>query len=113
MRQNKYPEAEESFRKAIELKPAYGLSHYELGILLVHSERWKEAAEELSQAVARDPSLGPAYYQLGRVYSRLGEADKSKLMFAEFKKLSQQQEIDDARAADQARDEDTRKETEF
>jgi tetratricopeptide (TPR) repeat protein len=113
MRQNKYPEAEESFRKAIELKPAYGLSHYELGMLLVHSERWKEAADELSQAVSRDPSLGPAYYQLARVYSRLGEAEKSKLMFAEFKKLSQQQESDDARAADQARDEDTRKETEF
>ncbi len=113
MRQNKYPEAEESFRKAIELKPAYGLSHYELGMLLVHSERWKEAAEQLSQAVSRDPTLGPAYYQLARVYSRLGEAEKSKLMFAEFKKLSQQQEIDDARAADQARDEDTRKETEF
>ena len=113
MRQNKYPEAEESFRKAIELKPAYGLSHYELGMLLVHSERWKEAADELSQAVSRDPSLGPAYYQLARVYSRLGEAEKSKLMFAEFKKLSQQQETDDARATDQARDEDTRKETEF
>ncbi len=113
MRQNEYPEAEESFRKAIELKPAYGLSHYELGVLLTHSERWKEAAEELSEAVTRDPTLGPAYYQLGRVYSRLGEAEKAKLMFAEFKKLSQQQENDDARAADQARDEDTRKETEF
>ncbi|MGC2185080.1 MAG: tetratricopeptide repeat protein [Terriglobales bacterium] len=113
MRQNEYPEAEESFRKAIELKPAYGLSHYELGVLLTHSERWKEAAEELSEAVTRDPTLAPAYYQLGRVYSRLGEAEKSKLMFAEFKKLSQQQENDDARAADQARDEDTRKETEF
>jgi tetratricopeptide (TPR) repeat protein len=113
MRQNQYTEAEESYRKAIELKPAYGLSHYELGVLLVHSERWKEAAEELNQAVTRDPTLGPAYYQLGRVLSRLGEAEKSQLMFAEFKKLSHQQENDDARAADQARDEDTRKETEF
>ena len=113
MRQNKYAEAEASYRKAIELKPAYGLSHFELGMLLVHSERWKEAAEELSQAVTHDPTLGPAYYQLGRVYSRLGEAEKSQLMFAEFKKLSQQQESDDSRAAEQARDDDTRKETEF
>ncbi len=113
MRQNKNAEAEASYRKAIELKPAYGLSHFELGMLLVHSERWKEAAEEFSQAVTHDPTLGPAYYQLGRVYSRLGEAEKSQLMFAEFKKLSQQQESDDSRAADQARDEDTRRETEF
>ena len=67
--------------------PACGLSHYELGMLLVHSEKWTEAAEELRQAVTHDPTLGPAFYQLGRVYARLGETEKSQLMLAEFKKL--------------------------
>jgi tetratricopeptide (TPR) repeat protein len=112
MRQNEYAMAEESFRKSIQLTPGYALSHYELGTLLVHSEKWKEAAEELSQAVTLDPTLGAAYYQLARVYVRLGESEKSKQMFAEFNKLNQQEASNDSRAADQARDDDMRKETE-
>lgn len=112
MRQNEYAEAEAAFRKAIELNPKYGLSHYQLGTLLVHSAKWKEAAEELVQAVTQDPTLTSAYYQLARVYARLGETEKSERTMAEFKKLHQQETNDDS-LADQARDEDTRKETQF
>jgi tetratricopeptide (TPR) repeat protein len=112
MRQNEYAQAEEAFRKAIDLNPRYALSHYELGTLLVHSEKWKEAAEELNQAVTLDPTLGAAYYQLARVYARLGESEKSKQMFAQFNKLNQQEASNDSHAADKARDDDMRKETE-
>jgi tetratricopeptide (TPR) repeat protein len=110
-RENEYGEAEASLRRAIQLKPGYALPHYELAKLLVHSMQWRTAAQELEQAVTEDPNLSAAYYQLARVYAKLGEAGKSERMLAEFRKIHQQE--NDAQAADQAVDEDTRKETEF
>ncbi len=70
--------AEESFRKAIALAPNYALTHYELGKLLVQSNRLQAAAEELSQAVQYEPNLSAAYYQLSRVYARLGRSQQIK-----------------------------------
>ncbi len=99
--------AEESFRKAIKLTPTYALSHYELGKLLVQSNRLSAAAEELSQAVHYNPNLSAAYYQLSRVYARLGEAEKSKGVLAEFERLHRREMSDS-----QALDDDTRKATE-
>jgi tetratricopeptide (TPR) repeat protein len=109
-RRNENTQALESFRKAIQLKPEYGLSHYELGKLLVASSQWQPAAQELEQAVRYDPGLSAAYYQLVRVYAKLGEAEKSKEMLAEFQKLHKQEE-NDIDPADQAQDNDARKET--
>ncbi len=110
-RENEYAEAEASLRRAIQLKPGYALPHYELAKLLVHSMQWKTAAQELEQAITQDPNLSAAYYQLARVYAKLGETGKSERMLAEFRKIHQQE--NDTQAADQAVDEDTRKETEF
>lgn len=108
-RRNANTEAEDSFRKAIQLKPEYGLSHYELGKLLVASQQWQPAAQELEQAVKYDPGLSAAYYQLVRVYTKLGEVEKSKQMLAEFEKLHRKEE-NDIDPADQAQDNDARKE---
>jgi uncharacterized protein HemY len=83
------------------------LSHYELGKLLVQSNRLPEAAEELRQAIQYEPDLSAAYYQLSRVYARLGEAEKSKSVMAEFERLHQREMSDS-----QALDDDTRKATE-
>jgi tetratricopeptide (TPR) repeat protein len=106
-RRNQNVEAEASFRKAIELAPNYALSHYEMGKLLVQSNRLAAAAEELSQAVKYEPNLSAAYYQLSRVYARLGDAEKSKSILAEFEKLHQREMSDS-----QALEDDTRKATE-
>ena len=110
MRRKENTQAVESFRKAIELKPEYGLSHYELGKLLVASSQWQPAAQELEQAVKYDPGLSAAYYQLVRVYAKLGDSEKSQQMLAEFQKLHKQEE-NDIDPADQAQDNDARKET--
>jgi tetratricopeptide (TPR) repeat protein len=110
-RENEYAKAEASLRRAIQLKPEYALPHYELGKLLVHSRQWSAAAQELDQAVTHDPNLSAAYYQLARVYAKLGETQKSERLLADFRRLYQQ--ANDSQAADQAVDEDTKKETEF
>jgi tetratricopeptide (TPR) repeat protein len=106
-RQNQNAQAEASLRKAVELAPNYALPHYELGKLLVQLNRLPAAAEELSQAVHYEPSLSAAYYQLSRVYARLGDAEKSKSILAEFEKLHQREMSDS-----QALEDDTRKATE-
>jgi Flp pilus assembly protein TadD len=109
-RRNENASAEQSFRKAIQLKPEYGLSHYELGKLLVASKQLRPAAQELEEAVKYDPGLSAAYYQLVRLYAKLGDVEKSKQMMAEFEKVHQQEE-NEANLAEQARDNDARKET--
>ena len=106
-RQNQNVQAEASLRKAIELAPKYALPHYELGKLLVQLNRLPAAAEELSQAVKYEPNLSAAYYQLSRVYARLGDAEKSKTVMAEFERLHQREMSDT-----QALEDDTRKATE-
>jgi tetratricopeptide (TPR) repeat protein len=107
-RRNQNTHAEESFRRAIELKPDYGLSHYELGKLLAISKQLRPAAQELEEAVMYDPGLSAAYYQLARIYAKLGNSGKSQHMLAEFERL-RQQEAQDSRPVDQAREEDARK----
>ena len=93
-------EAEELFRRAIALSPNYALSHYEMGKLQFQSNRLPAAAEELSKAVQLEPKLSAAYYQLSRVYARMGDAEKSKSVMAEFEKLHQQ-EVSDSQALDE------------
>ena len=44
------------FRKAIQLAPNYALSHYELGKLLVQSNRLPAAAEEFSRRSSTNPT---------------------------------------------------------
>lgn len=109
VRRNQSAEAKSSFRKAIQLKPSYALPHYELGKLLVsEQQQLQTAAYELEQAIAHDPGLRAAYYQLGRVYSKLGQTEKSNRVLKEFKKLSQQ-ETQASQAGDEAVEEDTRR----
>ena len=110
-RKNEKAKAEDSLKKATQLKPDYALSHYELGKLLASSRQLRPAAEELEQAVKHDPGLSAAYYQLSRVYAKLGDAEKSEHMLAEFQRLYQQ-EARDSGPVDQAQDDDARKETE-
>jgi hypothetical protein len=55
--------------------------------------------------------LRAAYYQLAHVYAKLGEAEKSERLLAEFERLYEQ-EAHDSRPVDQALDEDARKATE-
>jgi len=94
LRKNEKAQAEASLRKAIQLNPAYGLSHFELGKLLVSSQQFESSAAEFEQSIKYDPGLSAAYYQLGLAYSKLGEADKSTQMFAEFERLHKREQQD-------------------
>jgi tetratricopeptide (TPR) repeat protein len=110
LRKDEKSQAEASFRKAIQLKPEYGLSHFELGKLLVSSQQFRESAEEFEQSIKYDPGLSAAYYQLGLAYSKLGQAEKSKQMFAEFERLHKKEQ-EDPGAIDEEQNDDARRAT--
>jgi TolB-like protein/Tfp pilus assembly protein PilF len=70
-------EAEEEFRKAIDLKPSYAPAHHWYFRLLLGKLRWDEALKQIERAVELDPfsqiiNLNRAHY-----YRRRGDYDKA------------------------------------
>jgi tetratricopeptide (TPR) repeat protein len=70
-------EAEEAFKKAIELDPQDPLLHANLSILYLDQGRMKEAKREIDTAIALDPSFDLALLARGRYYLQTGERDKA------------------------------------
>ncbi|MGO7588406.1 FecR domain-containing protein [Rhizobium leguminosarum] len=70
-------EAEEAFKKAIELDPQDPLLHANLAILYLDQARMKEAKREIDTAIALDPSFDLALLARGRYYLQSGERDKA------------------------------------
>ncbi|MBB3558910.1 tetratricopeptide (TPR) repeat protein [Rhizobium sp. BK512] len=70
-------EAEEAFKKAIELDPQDPLLHANLAILYLDQARMKEAKREIDTAIALDPSFDIALLARGRYYLQTGERDKA------------------------------------
>ncbi|WP_064711623.1 FecR domain-containing protein [Rhizobium bangladeshense] len=70
-------EAEEAFKKAIELDPQDPLLHANLAILYLDQGRMKEAKREIDTAIALDPSFDLALLARGRYYLQTGEREKA------------------------------------
>jgi tetratricopeptide (TPR) repeat protein len=68
------------------------------------------SAAEFEQSIKYDPGLSAAYYQLGLAYSKLGQAEKSKQMFAEFERLHKKEQQDPG-AIDEEQNDDARRAT--
>ena len=61
----KTPEAQESFKKAMELNPAQkGQGYYNIGILLMNAGQTKDAAAAFRQSIEADPAWAESYFQL-------------------------------------------------
>ncbi|MGO7955658.1 FecR domain-containing protein [Rhizobium leguminosarum] len=70
-------EAEQAFKKAIELDPQDPLLRANLSILYLDQGRMKEAKHEIDTAIALDPSFDIALLARGRYYLQTGERDKA------------------------------------
>jgi len=87
----KWTDAEQSFRKAIELNPGFATAHHWDGILLSIQGRHEEAKAELKRALEIDPlsynflaDLGQAYY-FNHEYANAEEQCKKALaIYPEF-----------------------------
>tara|TARA_B100000787_G_scaffold168577_1_gene157609 strand:+ start:8053 stop:9489 length:1437 start_codon:yes stop_codon:yes gene_type:complete len=75
---DKLDEAEESSRKAIELKPDYAEAHFNLGVILTSLGKLKEAAESYNKAINFKADYVDAYCNLGNVYNQLGRLEEAE-----------------------------------
>jgi tetratricopeptide (TPR) repeat protein len=76
--------AEQLLKKAIELDASLAMAHFELGSLLVKSQRAAEALPHMEKAVQFDARNAQAHFVLARAYRTLGktaEAEREMLLF--------------------------------
>lgn len=68
-------QAEEAYRKAIELDPSHSDAMVNLGRLLQERGAYAEAADHYRRAIEAEPDYATAYFNLGVVMEEIGETD--------------------------------------
>jgi tetratricopeptide (TPR) repeat protein len=79
------------FRRALSSDPTNSATHSALGTALAKQKEYQAARSELERAIELDPTDQTAHYQLGLVYVRLGQKERSRVMFAISEKLRSEQ----------------------
>ena len=64
---HRYDEAEQAFRKALQINPHHAKARYNLGIVLETKGRFKEALEQFEEALEDQPAYQEAHFQIGRI----------------------------------------------
>jgi choline-sulfatase len=77
-RQQKYPQAIEYLRHAIELQPDSTWAHYEMGATLLQTGDYKTAVIHLEIASSRLPDFAEVHSLLAQAYEHLGRAEDAK-----------------------------------
>jgi tetratricopeptide (TPR) repeat protein len=77
----KWDQAEQAYRKALEIDPHLSAASTNLGNLLFRQERSKEAEELYRSAIQADPEQPQAYYNLGFLKLEQGRADLAIVFF--------------------------------
>jgi choline-sulfatase len=77
-RQQKYPQAIEYLRHAIELQPDSTWAHYEMGSSLLKTGDYKTAVIHLEIASTRMPEFAEAHSLLAQAYEHLGRTDDAR-----------------------------------
>jgi len=67
-----WEQAENCYRKVIELRPEHSDSHNNLGIVLKRQGRMRDAGAAFEQALSLDPDHARAHHNLGNLYRRAG-----------------------------------------
>ena len=70
-------DAEESFRKAVELAPYSAASQYSLGYIFQLRNRLPEAIQAYRKAVNADPFKAEAFGNLAAAYFKIGEREEA------------------------------------
>jgi len=79
---NRWAEAEEMYRKTIEINPNYANAYYNLGNLLAKDEsRLKEAEESYRKAIESSPTYADTYNNLGALLYKQSKIDEAKKVF--------------------------------
>lgn len=76
--------AEESFKKAIELKDDYANAYYQLALTLEQQNKMDEATEVMQRVLQRYPTNTDLKFELGRMYYNSGKVDEAARQFQEI-----------------------------
>jgi len=82
----------ENYRKALGMKPDFGLAHYNLGLAYRDRKQPDLALGSLRQATALVPGLLDAHFQLGKLYFETGKKEEAGKSFQEVLRLAPQSE---------------------
>ncbi len=74
-----FPEAENAFRRELQIDDDDPASHHGLGIALLNLRRNEEAAEHCLRAIALSHHMPLAHYHLGLALTRLGQDERAIL----------------------------------
>jgi tetratricopeptide (TPR) repeat protein len=73
----KYSEAEQEFKKAIEIKPNMVQAYNNLGIVLTAQKRYDEAIKFYNRAIEIKPDYADTWYNLAATYSLMNDKEKA------------------------------------
>jgi Tfp pilus assembly protein PilF len=82
----------ENYRKALGMKPDFGLAHYNLGLAYRDRKQPDLAIGSLRQATVLVPGLLDAHFQLGKLYFATGKNEEAGKTFQEVVRLAPQSE---------------------
>ena len=82
------PKAIDCFKKALDMKPDFGLAHYNLGLAYKDSQKPEEAIGAFRAAITNAPTLLDGHFQLGVLYFNTGRREEAQKAFAEVIRLS-------------------------
>jgi tetratricopeptide (TPR) repeat protein len=83
-KQERYPEAEQTVRLALSLKPDFPHLHEDLGSVLALQDRHEEAVPCFERAIQLEPRLTLAHKKLGQSLALLGRGREADAAFEEF-----------------------------
>jgi tetratricopeptide (TPR) repeat protein len=94
-----FPRAIEHYRRALSMKPDFGLAYYNVGLAYKDNKQTEEAIAAMRSAISQVPNLLDAHLQLGILSFNAGIRDQARKAFEEVVRLSPQS--DSARLAQQ------------
>ncbi len=86
-RLEKYAEAEEQYRRAIEIDSKYAEAYSNLGFTLRKQGEYDEAVEYYKKAIELDDRLAEAYEYLGEAYAEMGQFDQAEKTLKKLRRL--------------------------
>ncbi|MCW5940403.1 MAG: tetratricopeptide repeat protein [Fimbriimonadaceae bacterium] len=81
MSRQRWADAEQAFRQALELAPGFADLHARRGQSLLELDRLEDAMEEFREAVAQNPGYSEAHALLGIALRRAGREEEAKGAF--------------------------------
>jgi type IV pilus assembly protein PilF len=82
----------ECYKRALAMKPDFGLAYYNLGMAYKDNNQTKEAMGALRSALTYAPTFLDAHFQLGVLFFNAGKHDQARTEFEEVVRLAPRNE---------------------